>query len=150
LILCVVVAACGGSEETHRRPALSAPRLLSLSYGEFHPRGAPVSYLALRLRAVERGGQILETDFDAYSGAGATADSECDIGGRHNGQVETFYTPFTLKPGPQTVEITALGSACGSDRRTRSSTRAFQIYVRRADAPSREPLLVLPVTHPPR
>jgi hypothetical protein len=135
-----VITACGGSSEAPGNPGLSAPRPLSLSYGEYQPRGAPVPYLALRLKAVERAGQIVETSFDAFTGAGATADSECGIGGRRNGQIEIFYTPFTLRPGPQTVQITALGSACTEAKETRTATRTFHIYVSRADAPSREPL----------
>jgi hypothetical protein len=134
---CALVAACGG---TPPRPTLGGSRLLSLSYGDFQPRGAPVPYPGLKLTVVEAGGQILAINFDAYSGTGVTADSGCGLAGRRGGRLETFYTPFNLRAGPQTVRITAVASACRSRGGTRSSTRTFHIYVRRTDAPSREPL----------
>src|ERR1700727_2349831 len=61
-------AGAGGHPATRRARGaqsvpLPRPLLLSLRYGRFRPSGAPHSYFALRLRARQPRGQILEVRY---------------------------------------------------------------------------------------
>lgn len=114
----------------HGHPALAAPRLISLTYGRYRPPGAPHAYIALRLAALEPHGQIVGTQFKISGGHVAIADGRCGIGGRRNGQVETFYIPFTLSRGIHEVTVTAAGSACTSSTKARTASRTFRITAR--------------------
>jgi hypothetical protein len=119
-----------GFSAQHR---LRRPHLLSLQYGRFRPQGAPHPYFALKLRVRVRGGQVVETEFsDQRSHFGAIADSECGLGGRKNGGVETSYTP-TMKRfvrGAQDVRVTVLASTCNRKNETRQASRTFKLFVR--------------------
>jgi hypothetical protein len=110
-----------------RAGMLSAPHLISLTYGRYRPRGAPHAYMALRLSALEPHGQIVTTQFGISDGRAVIADGGCGIGGRHNGKVEIFYIPLKLSKGLHEVTVSAVGSACTSSTKTRTATQTFRV-----------------------
>ena len=136
----IVALPGGGAAAVHvrtlprnKRPSLKRPRLLLLEYGRFRPQGAPHPYFALKLRVHVPGGQVVETEFsDKRSHFGAIADSQCGIGGRKNGGVETSFTPVMprLMNGIQYVHVTVLASSCNRNNTTRQASRTFRLVVR--------------------
>jgi hypothetical protein len=113
-------------------PGLPRPSITSLAYGRFRPQGAPRSYLALKLVAAERGGQIIETEIrEVPSGMGADGDSACGLGGRRNGRQETFFLPLqhALSPGRHRIRVTVIASACTQSTATSKSTKLFTLQV---------------------
>jgi hypothetical protein len=136
-----IVAVCLGSSWSPRANGIAfsaqqrfnRPQLLSLHYGRFRPHGAPRPYLALKLRARILGGQVVQTDFyDRRSGFAAVGDSECGIGGRKNGGVETFFMPVMARSarGAHRVRVTAIASSCNRNRKTARASRTFRLFVR--------------------
>jgi len=116
-----------------RRPHLGPPELLSLRYGRFRPGGAGHAYFAMKLRVYVRGGQVVETDFhELPSGFNGVGDSACGIGGRKDGDVETFFVPVmpVFARGIHRVRVTAVASSCSARVATASASRTFRLTVR--------------------
>lgn len=126
----------GGSDisrayaSVHGRGALAVPHLISLTYGRYRPGGAPHAYLALRLTALEPHGQVVGAQFVTSAGHVAIGDGGCGLGGRRNGQIETFYMPLKLSSGVHKVAVTVVGAACTASTETRTATRTFRITAR--------------------
>ena len=134
----MVTVLCLGAATGAGAVRVAKPRLISLSYGRYRPQGAPHGYLAFRLTGVEPGGQILEQNYETSDGPGSRhligieGDSECGLGGRHNGRRETFYAPVLhpLIAGVYRVRVTVVGALCGEDRVAAKASRVFTLRVR--------------------
>ena len=120
-----------------RVDAVPRPRLIALSYGRFRPTGAPHGYLALRFKLEEPRGQIVETTFQEINargrpdGIGGQGDSQCGIGGRQDGGVETSFIPVTrpLSAGKYRVRVTAYGSLCTKHGAIVQRSMIFELHV---------------------
>ena len=98
-------------------PANARPKILSVSYGLFQPRGASKPYLALRVRTRDRDGQVVALEWTQVSPPPdrpgvAVADGGCGLAARRNGAVGTWYLPMTLPPGSYRFRFKLSSSSC--------------------------------------
>lgn len=108
------------------------PRVLSVRYGKFRPAGAPRAYTALEIKARIPEGQMIGSvayqQLDPPGGGGAAiADSACGLGGKRNGQSETFTFPIKRRPGSHRFRVTVESSPCRKPGRPRSTSRTFTV-----------------------
>ena len=97
------------------------------------PSGCTLRLPCLQAPRFEPGGRVLESDFRVEpSGFGAVGHSQCGIGGRRSGRIETFFMPVSppLRRGWQQVRVTAVGASCSREQMTASASRTFRLNVR--------------------
>lgn len=140
-LIAVFIGLCVGTLAANASAASSArarrPIIISVTYGRFQPAGSPRSYFALRLRAREPRGQIVEADYQEIDnrgiadGIGGNGAAPCGLGGQRNGRVETKFLLLTrrLRAGRHRIRVVVYGGICVKDTFLRSSSRIVTIQV---------------------
>jgi hypothetical protein len=112
----------------------NAPVLLSAEYGKARPKGAERSFYALTVRARDADGQFIAMEYAQIAPAGGPighADGACGLGGKRNGEVETWTLPIRrLEPGTYRFRITATSSTCDAGAQRQRTMREFTVRVR--------------------
>jgi hypothetical protein len=114
------------------------PVILSAEYGRTRPPGAERSFYALTVRARDADGQIVGMGYgqvqppgEPPGGPAAVADGGCGLGGKRDGELETWRLPVgRLDSGTYRFAITATSSTCDDDPQLQRTTREFVFRVR--------------------
>lgn len=114
------------------------PQLLSLTYDHVAVPGRTRPVPALRLRAREPRGQVVDVAFQELrgglgNGVGGADSQRCGLAGRRNGRIEVSELTLaqSLSRGTHEIRVVAFGSRCDESHAVTSSARTFTVRVKR-------------------